>query len=331
MCRKASSVSRLPFVDPHPPLPRGTGWGHQTVIVLIMSKYRLAAVPAALISASLVLAACSVPVTVPATTSVAVPESTTSAPQPSTTTSVATTTTVPPSRYARPDWLGTRLLPLRADEFGEVLPTPLELVDRAFETPDVLPPPAGDIFESTVQPVPADVLERSTWTPDCPVTVDELAYVTVSHWGFDQKFHTGEILVNAAVADDIVTVFGKLHEMRFPIEEMRVIRLEEIDAHPTGDWNDTTSFVCRPAVGSGNWSQHAADAAIDINPFHNPYLKGDLVLPELASVYLDRADQRVGMIADGDQVVQAFADIGWGWGGYWNSLKDWMHFSLSGG
>jgi len=222
-------------------------------------------------------------------------------------------------------------LPLRPDEFGEVQPTPPELIDRAFETPDVRPPPVGDDFEWTIQPVPLEVLLRSTWIPDCPVTVDQLAYVTVSHWGFDQKFHTGELMVNAAVADDIVEVFRKLHEIRFPIEEMRVIRLEEIDAHPTGDWNDTTSFVCRPAVGSGSWSQHAYGTAVDINPFHNPYLKGDLVLPELASVYLDRADQRPGMILSGDEVLQAFSDIGWGWGGYWNSLKDWMHFSLSGG
>lgn len=300
----------------------------------MMRTYRLAAFAAVLISASLALTACSGPVTAPVTTAVAAAGSTTTAPPPSTTASTTTsttTTTEPPSPYARPDWLGTRLLPLRPDEFGEVLPTPAELIDRAFETPDVLPPPAGDEFESTIQPVPAEVLERSTWTPDCPVTVEELAYVTVSHWGFDQEFHTGELLVNAAVAADLVSVFRKLHAIRFPIEEMRVIRLEEIDAHPTGDWNDTTSFVCRPAVGSGNWSQHAFGTAIDINPFHNPYLKGDLVLPELASVYLDRTDQRAGMIADGDEVVQAFAEIGWSWGGYWNSLKDWMHFSVSGG
>ncbi len=261
--------------------------------------------------------------------------STTAAPTSTTTSTIApvttTTTTTPPSPYARPDWLGTRLLPLRPDEFGEAQPTPPELIDRAFETPDVRPPPDGSEFEWTIEPVPPEVLLRSTWTPECPVTVDELAYVTVSHWGFDQRFHTGELLVNAAVAENVVGVFRRLHESRFPIEEMRVIRLEEIDAHPTGDWNDTTSFVCRPAVGSGNWSQHAYGTAIDVNPFHNPYLKGDLVLPELASVYLDRTDQRPGMIAAGDEVVQAFAEIGWGWGGYWNSLKDWMHFSLSGG
>jgi hypothetical protein len=242
-----------------------------------------------------------------------------------------TTTTEPPSPYARPDWLGTRLLPLRPDEFGEVQPTPPEMVDRRFETPDVLSPPAGDEFEWSIQDVPMAVLLRSTWTPECPVHWTDLRYVTVSHWGFDQEFHTGEILVNARVAEDIVEVFRSLHENRFPIEEMRIIRLEEIDAHPTGDWNDTTSFVCRPAVGTGNWSQHAFGTAVDVNPFHNPYEKGDLVLPELASAYTDRSDLRPGMIVPGDEVVEAFAGIGWKWGGNWNSLKDYMHFSVSGG
>ena len=28
--------------------------------------------------------------------------------------------------------------------------------------------------------------------------------------------------------------------------------------------------------------------------------------------------------------LAAFADIGWRWGGNWNTLKDWMHFSRSG-
>jgi hypothetical protein len=111
---------------------------------------------------------------------------------------------------------------------------------------------------------------------------------------------------------------------------MRVITKEEIDAHPTGDWNDTTSFVCRPAVNSSSWSQHAYGTGIDINPFHNPYLKGDLVLPELASAYVDRENVRVGMIVPGDVATEAFGQIGWGWGGNWSSLKDWMHFSRSG-
>ena len=70
---------------------------------------------------------------------------------------------------------------------------------------------------------------------------------------------------------------------------------------------------------------------MDINPFHNPYQKADLVIPELASVYTERSDIRVGMITPDDVVTEAFADIGFIWGGNWSSLKDWMHFSQSGG
>jgi hypothetical protein len=254
----------------------------------------------------------------------------------STTTSLATTTTTAPANttttnpYARPDWLGTRPLPLRPDEFGEVQPTPLELQDRQLETLDLLPPPTDDEFHWTIDEIPLDVLARSSWESECPVTLDELSYLTMSHYGFDRRFHTGEMIVNASVAEDVVEVFRRLHEARFPIEQMRVITKEEIDAHPTGDWNDTTSFVCRPAVGSSSWSQHAFGTGIDINPFQNPYLKGDLVLPELASAYTDRDDVRIGMIVPGDVATEAFAEIGWIWGGNWGSLKDWMHFSLSG-
>jgi hypothetical protein len=219
---------------------------------------------------------------------------------------------------------------LRPDEFGEVQPTPPELQDRQLETLDLLPPPADETFLGTIDPIPPEVLARSSWMAECPVTLDELSYLTITHYGFDGRFHTGEMIVNAAFADEMVGVFRKLHEARFPIEQMRVITKEEIDAHPTGDWNDTTSFVCRPAVGSSSWSQHAFGTGIDINPFHNPYLKGDLVLPELASAYVDRDDVRIGMIVAGDVVTEAFAEIGWGWGGNWSSLKDWMHFSLSG-
>ena len=194
----------------------------------------------------------------------------------------------------------------------------------------MLPPPASDAFEWSIQPVPEDVAARSSWVPECPVALEELAYITVSHWGFDGEFHTGELMVNVAVTEDIVAVFRRLHEARFPIEQMRVITAEEIDAPPTGDWNDTTSFVCRPAVGPTSWSRHAYGLAVDVNPFHNPYQKGDLVLPELASVYTDRSNLRDGMVMAGDVVTEAFAAIGWTWGGTWQNSKDWMHFSNNG-
>jgi hypothetical protein len=280
---------------------------------------------------TLVAAGCNSDAAVEGPTALSTVTSPTSVQSTTTSTPAASSTTTTISPFARPAWLGTRPLPLRPDEHGEVQPTPAELIDRRLETPDVLPPPDSSEFNWTIGPIPDDVLARSSWVPECPVAVDELAYVTVSHIGFDGAFHTGEIIVNAAVAEDVVGVFRRLHEARFPIEQMRVITKEEIDAPPTGDWNDTTSFVCRPAVGSNGWSQHAYGLAIDINPFHNPYSKGDLVLPELASAYLDRSDLRPGMVQQDDAVFEAFRTIGWAWGGNWNTLKDWMHFSRSGG
>jgi hypothetical protein len=228
-----------------------------------------------------------------------------------------------------PDWLGQRPLPLRPDGFGEVQPTPFELIDRRFP-PSTFLRPGGSGFESTSGPIPADVLARSTWQEACPVSVDELAYLTVSYVGFDGNNYIGEVIVNASVADEMVGVFRVMFESGFPVEEVRVITPAELDAVPTGDGNVTTAFVCRPVTGGTSWSQHAYGLAIDINPFHNPYVKGELVLPELATVYADRALGLPGMIVEGDPVVAAFDGIGWGWGGRWNTLTDPQHFSANG-
>ncbi|TQM14439.1 M15 family metallopeptidase [Pseudonocardia kunmingensis] len=221
-------------------------------------------------------------------------------------------------------------LPLRPDGYGVAQPTPPDLVDRRLPTRDLLPPPVDGEFAATVAPVPDDVLARSTWTPDCPVAPADLRYVTVAFRGFDGAAHTGELIVAARVADDVAAAFRELFAADFPIEEMRVVEEAELTAPPTGDDNNTTAFVCRPAVGLTRWSAHALGLAVDVNPFQNPYRKGDLVLPELASAYLDRDRDLPGMIVDGGPVVTAFERIGWAWGGRWRSPVDLHHFSATG-
>jgi hypothetical protein len=230
----------------------------------------------------------------------------------------------------RPPWLHTRVLPEGPEGFGQAQPTPRILRNRRFATPEILPPPKGKGYRATIQAVPRDVLERSTWRPKCPVTVDELAYLTMTFWGFDRERHTGEMIVNRTVAEQVATVFEAIYEARFPIEEMRVITLKEQRAPITGDTNITSSFECRPVTLGDSWSQHSYGLALDINSFHNPYWRGDLIAPELATAYVNREWRRPGMVFEGDAVVRAFDAIGWGWGGRWSSLKDWMHFSQNG-
>lgn len=255
-----------------------------------------------------------------------------SAPPPPATSSPPTTTAAPPSTPpAAPDrWqVGAEPLPLRPDGFGQVLPTPGELQVRDLPTHDILPPPQGR-YAATIEPVPQDVLARSTWEPACPVAATDLRYLTMSFWGFDDRPHTGEMLVNGKVAEEVTRVFKRLYEARYPIEEMRVTRADELDIAPTGDGNNTGAFVCKTIEHQSSWSAHAYGLAIDLNPFLNPYRKGDLVLPELASAYLDRGWRRPGMVFPGGVAVRAFSAIGWTWGGTWTSPEDLMHFSETG-
>jgi len=231
---------------------------------------------------------------------------------------------------AAPPWFGTRHLPVGRNGFAAAQDTPPELRNRCLVTADELPPPRDGRFHASVQAVPASVLARSTWTTGCPVAATDLRYLTVSFRGFDGRAHAGELLVNAQAAHGLVTVFGRLFADNFPIERMRISGRASQRTTPTGDGDTTEAFVCRPVRGQTAWSQHAYGLAVDINPFQNPYHKGQVVLPELATSYLDRAEARPGMVRPGGPVVQAFAAIGWKWGGEWRSLKDYMHFSANG-
>ena len=49
-----------------------------------------------------------------------------------------------------------------------------------------------------------------------------------------------------------------------------------------------------------------------------------------AEPYVDRSRRLPGMIHADDPIVQAFASIGWSWGGGWSGDKDYMHFSYTG-
>src|SRR5262245_2928143 len=231
--------------------------------------------------------------------------------------------------------LGATPLPLRRDGFGMVHTTPPQLGNRRLPSIYRLPSPRARRFEFTVGPSDQAIQAgMPALHPDCPVQLDDLAYITVSFWGFDGRPHTGEFVIHRRVATKIVGVFARVYDLRFPIEEMRLVTAFDLAARPTGDGNNTTAFLCRASRGGARrqrqWSAHAYGLAIDINPFQNPYRHGTLVLPELASAYLDRERVRPGMIRSGDVVTQAFAEIGWAWGGAWQSKFDYMHFSESG-
>ncbi len=273
----------------------------------------------------LLVAACS-----GSTGSVAVPSV---SPAPVVTPSATPRPPSPAPSPAGPGWVvGASPLPRRPDGFGQVLPTPQVLRDRRLPTRDVLAPPADDRFHVTTGPVTSALRRRmgETYRPGCPVPPSGLRYLTVTFRGFDGRAHTGELVVATRAVPKLTRAFRALFAQGFPIEQMRLPTTADLTAPPTGDGSDTAAFVCRAARGQTRFSAHAYGLALDINPFHNPYVKRDLVLPELASAYVDRRNVRPGMLLRGSAAVRAFTDEGFTWGGDFRSLKDYQHFSLTG-
>ncbi len=172
---------------------------------------------------------------------------------------------------------------------------------------------------------------RYSWRQGCPVPLNGLRMITMPHWGFDGKVHTGRLVVNQTVADDVVSVFKKLYGFRYPIRRMEPVDAYKGDDYASIDADNTSAFNCRAATGTTNWSEHAYGQAVDLNPLENPYVYANgSHAHRNADAYVKRPLHKPGVINAGDRVVRAFETISWGWGGYWSGAKDYQHFSKSG-
>jgi hypothetical protein len=187
-------------------------------------------------------------------------------------------------------------------------------------------------FAATVSPVTKAQLPYS-WHAGCPVAPSRLRRVRLTYWGFDRRAHTGTLVVNSDAVRDIVHVFARLYAARFPIRRMRPIDAYRGKDEPSLAANNTSAFNCRYAIANGprRWSAHAYGEAIDVNPVENPYLEGGRVHPSAGAAYLNRSRVRPGMAVRGGLLVQAFAAVGWSWGGRWTGSPDYQHFSATGG
>lgn len=195
-------------------------------------------------------------------------------------------------------------------------------------------------FQASIRHLPAPVrseVAARAWHSGCPVPISGLRLLTVSYWGFDRRTHAGQLVVNANAAGPLTKVFRQLYKLHFPIHHMRLANMYGPPRGRPADGDVTASFECRQAVpspctggtGTGSWSEHAYGDAVDLNPVENPYVGCRMTRDKTALSYLDRSRVRRGMVTP--SVVNAFASIGWGWGGTWTgSTKDYMHFSATG-
>lgn len=196
-------------------------------------------------------------------------------------------------------------------------------------------------YHSSIKPLSASqksqLKARGFWHKGCPVGLSDLRLLTVTHRGFDRHNHTGQVVTNKSAAPKLAKVFRQLFRLHFPIRHMTFASVYGPRSAQPADGDVSGSFECRQAVPSpcsggnanGSWSNHAYGLAIDINPVENPYVGCGMSRDPKAQSYRDRSRHRPGMVTR--RVIQAFASVGWGWGGSWaGNTKDYMHFSHTG-
>ncbi len=202
---------------------------------------------------------------------------------------------------------------------------------------------AGDPLAGTVEPINRVLCEsmkvHNVLNTESPVDCQRLNLIKFSYVDFEGRNHAdGEIAVMDAVAEHVVQIFGKIHEMHFPIAKARLMDLYEGNDDASMADNNTSAFNSRRVVGGNSLSLHAYGLAIDINPIRNPYIKrsGDRLIfkPPAGVEYANRLNDRPfkntrsGMA---EAVIDVFANDGFlTWGGYWNDPIDYQHFQVSG-
>lgn len=179
-------------------------------------------------------------------------------------------------------------------------------------------------------PLPEQVISRihgKSYKQDCPVPLADLAYVQVRHYNLRGEICTGELIYHKNLAKEIIEIFQELFEKRYPIEKMVLIDNYDANDDRSMEDNNSSAFCSRPITGQqGNFSKHSYGGTIDINPLHNPYVKGDLILPKNGSQFANREVSHPCIIRKGDDVYNAFIKRGYEWGGEWTRLQDYQHF-----
>ncbi len=163
------------------------------------------------------------------------------------------------------------------------------------------------------------------------IRYEDLRYVHVLHYNFEGESTEGELICNAAIAQDLVEVFYELYKAEYQIEKIRLIDEYEGDDDRSMEDNNTSCFNYRMVEGTDKLSRHAYGLAIDVNPFYNPYVRynkdGSLHIdPKGSEPYADRSVSFPYKIDENDLCHKLFKEHGFTWGGDWNSMKDYQHF-----
>ena len=190
----------------------------------------------------------------------------------------------------------------------------------------------GQVFTSVEMPDSIwHRMQGRSYPQGCEVPRSDLRYLELSYVDFEGHEHLGQMVCNRHIADDLLYIFRRLYEARYPIASMRLIDDYGADDARSMAANNTSCFCYRRVAGSTALSKHSCGMAVDVNPLYNPcvYVRSGRVLPPEGRDYAHGRDRRKdipGKIDATDLCYRLFVSRGFRWGGSWRSLKDYQHF-----
>lgn len=157
---------------------------------------------------------------------------------------------------------------------------------------------------------------------------NDLLYLRVLHKDFDGNDVVGEMIVNANIAKDVLSLFYDLYQMKYPIEKIQLLDTYNGNLRLSHTDNNTSAFSQRNMEGKLDRSARAKGYVIDLNPFYNPDISEDgTIFPESSMIYVDRQLKEYSaatrkrileenhMLTLGDEVVDLFESYGFYWQG----------------
>ena len=184
-----------------------------------------------------------------------------------------------------------------------------------------------------ISEIPDDIfakMQGKSYKADCTVPREDLRYLHVLHMGFDGQTKEGELVVNKAIAEDVLAIFKQLYEAEYPIEKVRLVDEYDADDEASMSDNNSSAFNFRFISHTTTISKHGLGMAVDINTLYNPYVKtvnGKLSIePANAEAYVDRSGDFPHKIDHDDLCYKLFTQYGFTWGGDWEHSKDYQHF-----
>ena len=187
-------------------------------------------------------------------------------------------------------------------------------------------------ISSVPESIAQDMVNKLIWQKDCPIKIERLRLLEISHYNFENQVSVGQLMVLDKISEATLNIFRELFELNFPIHTIKLINEFNGDDELSMSANNSSCFNFRKIEGTDKISMHSYGLAIDINPIQNPFIVIDdvsdnvKIFPKEGANFLNRRNLRSGMV---EPIIEIFKKHGFSqWGGEWNAPIDYHHFQV---